>query len=382
MKITDTIKYIGVNDKTLDLFESQYKVPNGISYNSYLIKDEKIVIMDTVDERMSDQWFHNLEIELQESKPDYLVISHLEPDHSGNIEKLAKKYPSMKLIGNMQTFHLLPQFFDIPNWEERKILVKEGDSVSIGLHTLTFYMAPMVHWPEVMVTYEEREKVLFSADAFGKFGTLDIEEDWISEARRYYFGIVGKYGVQVQALLKKLVNIEIHTICPLHGPILRENLAYYIHLYDLWSHYLPEDEGVLIACASIHGNTLKIAQQIRHKLIQENKTVVLSDLTRDDMSKAIENAFRYNKVILLASSYNAGVFPPMESFLNELKGRNYQNRMMAIIENGTWAPSAAKEMKYTIEGMKNIDLYENIITIRTRASRENWNEIDKLIKKW
>ncbi|MCI9287813.1 MAG: FprA family A-type flavoprotein, partial [Clostridia bacterium] len=320
VKISDSIKYIGVDDKTIDLFESQYVVPNGISYNSYLIKDEKNVVMDTVDKRATEEWVKNLSDALEGEALDYLVVSHMEPDHAYNIELLSKKYPEMKIVGNDKTFAYMRQFFNIDNLEERKIIVKEGDTLNVGNHTLKFIMAPMVHWPEVMVTYEESEKILFTADGFGKFGALDTEEDWACEARRYYFNIVGKYGAQVQMLLKKAATLDIKTICPLHGPILKENLEYYIGKYDIWSSYKPEDDGVFIAYASIHGNTADAARKMA-KLLEENgaKKVAISDLTRDDMAEAIEDAFRYDKIILAASSYNAEVFPPMEQFLNHLK---------------------------------------------------------------
>ena len=377
--ITESIKYIGVNDKNLDLFESQYIVPNGMSYNSYIIKDEKNVVMDTVDKRATNKWLENLENELEGEKVDYLVISHLEPDHSSNIKLLCEKYPEMKLIGNDKTFEFLPQFFDIPNLEERKVIVKENDSISIGKHVLKFYMAPMVHWPEVMVTYEETEKILFSADAFGKFGTLDADEEWLCEARRYYFNIVGKYGVQVQALLKKAANLDIKTICPLHGPILKENLSYYLEKYEIWSKYEPEDDGVFIAYASIHGNTAEVAS-VLEEIVKEKgaKKVAIADLSRDDMAECIEDAFRYDKIVLAASSYNGSVFPPMEQYLRLIKEKNYQNRKIAIIENGTWAPSATKTMLNIINGMKDITIIEPKITIRTTLKDENVEELKNL----
>lgn len=377
--ITKNIQYIGVNDKDLDLFESQYVIPNGISYNSYLIKDEKNVVMDTVDKRKTQEWLENLEKALQGEKVDYLVISHLEPDHSSNIALLCEKYPHMKLIGNSKTFAFLPQFFDIPNLAERKIEVKEGDAISTGNHLLKFYMAPMVHWPEVMVTYEEKNKILFTADGFGKFGALDVEEEWDCEARRYYFNIVGKYGGQVQALLKKVANLDVQMICPLHGPILKENLAYYINKYDIWSKYEPEEDGVFIAYASIYGNTAEVAKKLVEKLKEKGaKKVVLSDLAREDMAECIEDAFRYDKIVLAASSYNAGVFPPMEQFLRLLKAKNYQNRKIAIIENGTWAPSAAKTMLEIIDGMKNITILQPQITIKTTANQDTRQELETL----
>lgn len=377
--VTDTIKFIGVNDYDIRLFESQYVVPNGMSYNSYLIDDEKIVIMDTVDKRATDEWVKNLERELNGRTPDYLVISHLEPDHAYNIKLVADKYPNMKLVGNAMTFKLLPQFFDIKELEGRKVIVKEGDEVNIGKHTLQFFMAPMVHWPEVMVTYDKLDKVLFSADGFGKFGTIDTDEDWACEARRYYFNIVGKYGAQVQALLKKAATLDIQTICPLHGPILKENLGYYIGKYDVWSSYTPEDDGVLVAYASIHGNTEDAAKKMAEILEEKGaKKVVLSNLVTDDMAEIIEDAFRYDKVILAAASYNAEVFPPMEQFLSHLRGKNYQNRKIGLIENGTWAPSAAKCMKEFIDGMKDITLCQKIVTIKSVMNKENIAEMEEL----
>lgn len=377
--VTDTIKFIGVNDYNIRLFESQYVVPNGMSYNSYLIDDEKIVIMDTVDKRATDEWVKNLEKELNGRNPDYLVISHLEPDHAYNIKLVADKYPNMKLIGNAMTFKLLPQFFDIEELEGRKIVVKEGDEVNTGKHTLQFFMAPMVHWPEVMVTYDKLDKVLFAADGFGKFGTIDTDEDWACEARRYYFNIVGKYGEQVQALLKKAATLDIQTICPLHGPILKENLGYYIGKYDVWSSYTPEDDGVLVAYASIHGNTEDAAKRMAEILEEKGaKKVVLSNLVTDDMAEIIEDAFRYDKVILAAASYNSEVFPPMEQFLSHLRGKNYRNRKIGLIENGTWAPSAAKCMKEFIDGMKDITLCEKTVTIKSVMNKENIEEMGKL----
>ncbi len=381
VKISDSIKYIGVDDKTIDLFESQYVVPNGISYNSYLIKDEKNVVMDTVDKRATEEWVKNLSDALEGEALDYLVVSHMEPDHAYNIELLSKKYPEMKIVGNDKTFAYMRQFFNIDNLEERKIIVKEGDTLNVGNHTLKFIMAPMVHWPEVMVTYEESEKILFTADGFGKFGALDTEEDWACEARRYYFNIVGKYGAQVQMLLKKAATLDIKTICPLHGPILKENLEYYIGKYDIWSSYKPEDDGVFIAYASIHGNTADAARKMA-KLLEENgaKKVAISDLTRDDMAEAIEDAFRYDKIILAASSYNAEVFPPMEQFLNHLKSKNYQNRKVGIIENGTWAPSAARTMKDILSKMKNITICEKTVTIMSKMNEESITNMEELAK--
>lgn len=379
INITEQIKYIGVDDKTIDLFEGQYVVPNGISYNSYLIKDEKNVIMDTVDKRATEEWFKKLEKELENEKPDYLVVSHMEPDHAANIQKLTEKYPNMKIIGNEKTFTFIQQFFDIQKLEERKIVVKEGDTISTGKHTLQFFMAPMVHWPEVMVTYEQTEKILFTADGFGKFGTLDTDEEWTCEARRYYFNIVGKYGAQVQQLLKKAANLEIKTICPLHGPILKENLDFYIQKYDIWSKYEPEDEGVLIAYASIYGNTKEAAQEMVSILKEKGvEKIAITDLARDDMAEAIEDAFRYDKMILAASSYNMGVFPFMEQFLHHLQGKHFQNRKVGIIENGTWAPSAGKCMKEILEKMKNIEICPTVVTIRSKMNEQNKKEMQQL----
>jgi len=377
-KVTDSIKYIGVNDKDLDLFESQYIIPNGISYNSYIIKDEKIVVMDTIEKRKQEEWWNNLEKELNGKQIDYLVVSHLEPDHSSSIKRLAEKYPNMKIVGNALTFKMLPQFFEI-DLSDRQVIVKEGDTLNIGKHTLKFYMAPMVHWPEVIVTYEETEKILFTADAFGKFGSLDVKEDWTCEARRYYFNIVGKYGMQVQALLKKLANLEIQTICPLHGPILKENLSYYINKYDIWSSYKPEDEGILIAYNSIHGNTKKAVERLEEILIEAGaKKVITSDLAREDMAEVIEDAFRYDKMILACPTYDAGLFPYMEKFLRHLKHKNYQNRTVAIIENGSWAPAAAKNMKELLEQMKDITIIEPIVHIKTTMSQENEEQMKEL----
>ena len=377
-EILDSIYYIGVDDKEIRLFESQYHVPNGISYNSYLIKDEKNVVMDTVDRRATSTWLENLERELNGETIDYLVISHLEPDHAYNIGLIAEKYPNMKLIGNAITFNMLPNFFDI-DLTDRKVVVKEGDTINIGKHTLQFFMAPMVHWPEVMVTYEQTEKILFSADGFGKFGTLDTDEDWDCEARRYYFGIVGKYGKQVQELLKKATTLDIKMICPLHGPILKENLGHYIGQYDTWSSYKPESEGVFIACASIHGNTYKAAEKLAEILKEKGaKKVVLTDLAREDMAEAIEDAFRYGKIILAAASYNAGVFTPMEQFLYHLKERNYQNRKIGIMQNGSWAPSAEKSIKEILKDMKDIDIIDETVTIKSTMKEQDIANIEKL----
>ena len=379
--ISNDIIYIGADDKEIDLFENQYNVPNGISYNSYLIKDEKIAVMDTIDKRKTEEWINNLENALDGKSPDYLVISHLEPDHAYNIEYLSKKYPEMKLVGNDKTFAFIPQFFNIPNLEKRKIVVKEGDTLSLGKHTLKFFMAPMVHWPEVMVEYEEYEKILFSADAFGKFGSLDTDEPWDDEARRYYINIVGKYGLQVQTLLKKASTLDIKTICPLHGPILKDNLEYYINKYDVWSSYKPEEDGIFIACSSIHGNTFE-ACKILKDILEKNgaKKVILSDLSRTDMAESVANAFRYSRIIFASSSYNFGVFTPMKHLLMHLQERNFQNRTVGIIENGTWAPTAGKCMQDILVAMKNINIIDPIVTIRSRLNEESKLKLEELSK--
>ena len=361
---SESVKYIGVNDKELDLFESQYVVPNGVSYNSYVILDDKIAVMDTVDERKTDEWFANLEKELAGRTPDYLVISHLEPDHSANIKRFTEKYPGAALVASAKAFAMLPQFFDIEDSVE-KISVKEGDTLSLGSHELTFIMAPMVHWPEVMVEYEKSEKILFSADGFGKFGALDVEEDWACEARRYYFNIVGKYGGPVQTLLKKAAALDIKTICPLHGPILTENLEYYIDLYNTWSSYQPEKDGVFIACASIYGNTKNAALKLKELLEAKGVQVAFSDITREDLAETVEDAFKYSKTVFAASSYDGGVFPPMETLLCHLKAKAFQNRTVGIIENGSWAPCAVRTMKAALEGMKNISVCENTVTVKS-----------------
>lgn len=377
VKISDSIVYIGVDDKDIDLFESQYEVPNGVSYNSYLILDEKIAVMDTADMRVSDKWFENLEKALNGAVPDYLIVSHLEPDHAGNIKKAADKYPEMKIVVNSKSETMLPQFFEIS--ADRLLSVKEGDELSLGSHTLQFFMAPMVHWPEVMVEYEKSEKILFSADGFGKFGALDTDEDWACEARRYYFNIVGKYGAQVQALLKKASALDIQTICPLHGPILKENLEYYIGKYITWSSYEPEDKGILIAYASIHGNTAKAAKKLKEILESKGaEKVAITDLARDDMAEAIEDAFRYDRMILAAASYDAGVFPCMEDFLHHLKSKAYQKRTVGLLENGSWAPSAARTMKAVVEQMKNVSIVEPVVTIKSTMKDSDIENMEKL----
>lgn len=379
MIISKDIIYIGADDKETKLFEGQYVLENGMSYNSYLIKDEKNVILDTIDQNVTELWMENLEKSLNGEKPDYLIVSHMEPDHAYNIGKLIEKYPDMKIVGNQITFNMISKFFRDIDLSNKKFVVMEGDILDIGKHKLQFFMAPMVHWPEVMVTYEQTEKILFSADGFGKFGAIEAKEDWDCEARRYYFGIVGKYGMQVQALLNKVSNLEIKMICPLHGPILKENLKYYIDKYKTWSSYEPEDEGIYIACASIHGNTLKAGKKMEEICKSYgNKKVVLADLTKTDWAEAVEDAFRYSNLIVMASSYNAGLFPPMKQFLEHLKERNYQKRTVAIIENGSWAPSAGRCMKQIIEEMKDIKIIEPIITIKSTMDEENVEQMKEL----
>ena len=381
MKISEDITWIGASDNDLKLFESQYVLEHGMSYNSYLIKDEKNVVLDTIDENVTDVWKDNLSKALEGEKPDYLIISHMEPDHAYNIGVLAKEYPDMKLVGNQMTFNMLTNFFSDIDLSSRKVIVTEGDVLDIGKHKLQFFMAPMVHWPEVMVTYEQTEKILFSADGFGKFGSLDHDEEWDCEARRYYFGIVGKYGVQVQALLKKAATLDIKMICPLHGPILKENLSYYINKYDVWSKYEPEEEGIFIATASIYGNTLNAAKEMKDILEKKGaKKVVVSDLAREDWAEAVEDAFKYSKLIVASSSYNMEIFPPMEHFLHHLKDRNYQNRRVGIIENGSWAPSAGKCMKNILQEMKDIDIIGDTITIKSRMTDKNEQEFKILAK--
>lgn len=382
MKVTisDAVKFIGVDDKTIDLFESQYVVPEGVSYNSYLILDEKVALMDTVDVRGMKEWEKNLTETLAGRKVDYLVIQHLEPDHAGSIGRLLELYPDVTLVGNAKTFAMLPQFFDIdPN--VKKLTVAEGDTLSLGNHTLTFVMAPMVHWPEVMVTYESTEKILFSADGFGKFGALDSEDEegWSCEARRYYFNIVGKYGAPVQALLKKAANLDIQTICPLHGPVLKENLGYYIGLYDTWSSYRPEDKGVLVAYASIHGNTAKAAEKFAEMLRAKGvEKVVVSDLAREDMAEVIEDAFRYDRMVVVGASYDGGVFPCMQDFLHHLQSKAYQNRTVGIIENGSWGPTAGRTMKAILETMKNVTIVDPMVTIKSAMKESDMPALEAL----
>ena len=375
--ISDTIRYVGVDDKEIDLFESQYIVPDGISYNSYVILDEKVALMDTVDKRGMQQWEKNLLAALDGRSVDYLVISHMEPDHAGSIQRMVELFPDVTLVGNAKTFAMLPQFFDLPDCGT--LTVKENDTLSLGAHTLHFIMAPMVHWPEVMVTYESSEKILFSADGFGKFGALDTDEDWACEARRYYFNIVGKYGAPVQTLLKKASALDIQMICPLHGPVLKENLEYYLGLYNTWSSYEPESEGVLVAYASIHGNTAQAAKKLAEILEKKGaKKVVVSDLAREDMAEVIEDAFRYDKMILAAASYDGGVFPCMEDFLHHLKSKAYQKRTVGVVENGSWAPTAAKAMKGIVEGLKEVEIVEPVVTIRSAMKETDIPELEKL----
>lgn len=377
--ISDSIVYVGVDDTTIDLFESQYVVPEGVSYNSYIIFDEKIAVMDTVDPRGTEEWLANVKKALDGKSPDYLVVQHLEPDHAGSIKALTDLYPDMKLVGNAKTFPMIHQFFEIDLPDEKMVVVKEGDTLSLGTHTLQFFMAPMVHWPEVMVTYEQSSKILFSADGFGTFGALSSDEEWLCEARRYYINIVGKYGAQVQALLKKASTLDIQMICPLHGPILKEDLGFYIGKYLTWSSYEPEEDGVVIACASIHGNTAKAAKQFAEILNQKGaKNVVFFDLARDDMAAAIENAYRYDKLVLAAASYDGGVFPCMEDFLNHLRSKNFQKRKVAYIQNGSWAPSAGKVMQSLISQMKNITEIEPMVTVRSTVKPETIAQMEAL----
>ena len=378
-EIGKNIYYVGVEDKTIDLFESQYIVPKGITYNSYIIKDKKNLIVDTVDSRKTDEWIEKVENVLNGENLDYLIVSHLEPDHSGSIDALLSKYPEMKLVGNTKTFAFIPQFIK-SDIENRKVLVAEGEELNIGEHTFKFIMAPMVHWPEVMVEYEKKEKILFSADAFGTFGILEDEKNWYEDAGRYYFNIVGKYGVQVQALLNKAKSLDIREICPLHGPILKENLEKYINLYDKWSKYEPEEEGITIAYTSIHGNTKKIAEYAAKNLIDRGQKVAIYDLARENLSYAIADAFKYSKLLVLSATYNMQLFPPMQSFLSQLQGKNYQNRKIAIIENGSWAPNAANCIKDILEKMKDITIYEPIVTVRTTLNEESKEKLEILLE--
>ena len=377
---SENIKYIGVDDRDIDLFEGQYVVPEGMAYNSYVIVDEKIAVTDTVDAHKVGEWLTNLEVALAGRKPDYLVIHHLEPDHAGGIADFVAKYPETTLVASAKAFALLPQFMALPE-SVKKQAVKEGDTLALGSHTLQFIGAPMVHWPEVLFSYEQSEKVLFAADAFGKFGVYDADlDDWACEARRYYFNIVGKYGNQVQAVLKKAAALDIKTICPLHGPVLTENLGYYIDKYNTWSSYVPEDKGVLVAYASIYGGTKKAAEKLAEKLAAAGvEKVVVSDLARSDMAEVIEDAFRYDRMVVAAPTYDAGLFPVMEDFLNHLKAKNYSNRKVGVVENGTWAPMAAKKMTEILATLKNVTLAETVVTVKSTLSAESEAAMDKLV---
>lgn len=382
MTITDSIRYVGVQDNDIDLFESQYVVPEGISYNSYVIMDEKITVMDTVDQRATDEWLSNLKEVLGDKSVDYLVVSHLEPDHAGNVQKLAELYPDMKLIGNAKTFAMMKQFFTL-NLDERSVVVKEGDTVNIGTHTLQFFMAPMVHWPEVMVTYETSEKVLFAADGFGKFGAAEVTEDWDVEARRYYLNICGKYGAQVQALLKKAAGLDIAMIAPLHGPVLKENLGMYLDYYQKWSTYEPEMDGVLVAYASIHGNTKKAAFAMEEELHNAGvDNVKVIDLSRTDLSWAVNDAFYYSKLIFACATYDGGLFPCMEDYLHHLKAKGFQKRTIGLMENGSWAPMAAKHMRAILDTMKNQTVVEPVVSIKSTMSEENKVQMKELAKQF
>ena len=378
MEVTKDIIYIGVNDHKVDLFEGQYVVPNGMAYNSYVILDEKTAVMDTVDAHFGEEWLANLEQALGGRKPDYLVVQHMEPDHSANIAKFAEKYHEAQIVGNAKTFTMVKNFFGT-DYADRRVVVKDGESLSLGAHELTFVFAPMVHWPEVMVTYDAKDKVLFSADGFGKFGALDVEEDWACEARRYYFGIVGKYGMQVQNLLKKAAALDIQIICPLHGPVLTENLGYYIGLYDTWSAYKPESEGVFVAYASVYGNTKAAAELLAEKLREKGcPKVTVADLAREDMAECVEDAFRYDTVVLASCTYNGGVFPPMREFILDLTERGYRNRRVALIENGSWAATAAKVMEKMLEGSKDITFAENRVSIKSALDAASTAQVEAL----
>lgn len=378
MNITSDIRYIGVNDHNIDLFEGQYIVPNGMAYNSYVIIDEKIAVMDTVDKNFKDEWLKNLSDALSGRTPDYLIVQHMEPDHSANIAEFMKLYPNAAVVASAKAFAMMKNFFGT-DFADRKITAGEGDTLELGSHTLTFITAPMVHWPEVIVTYDNTDKVLFSADGFGKFGALDADEDWACEARRYYFGIVGKYGMPVQTLLKKAAKLDIQTICPLHGPILTENLDYYLGLYNTWSSYNVESSGIVIAYTSVYGNTKAAAELLAEKLTEKGcPKVTLTDLARCDMAEAVEDAFRYDRLVLATTTYNGDVFPFMKEFINQLTERNYQNRTVAFIENGSWAPTAAKVMQKMLENSKNITFAENNVQIKSALSDESRAQIDKL----
>ncbi len=377
MYITDDIRYVGVNDHDVDLFEGQYTVPAGMAYNSYVILDEKIAVMDTVDARFGAQWLENIRAVLGEKTPDYLIVQHMEPDHSANILTFMQAYPKAVVVSSAKAFAMMAQFFGT-DLAESRVVVGEGDTLTLGKHTLTFVTAPMVHWPEVIVTYDSCDKVLFSADGFGKFGALDVQKDWACEARRYYIGIVGKYGQPVQTLLKKAAALDIAIICPLHGPVLTENLGYYVNLYNTWSSYVPEEEGVVIAYTSVYGNTKKAVELLEKKLLEKGCKVTVSDLARCDMAEAVEDAFRYSKLVLATTTYNGDVFPYMHSFLHHLTERNFQNRTVAFVENGSWAPTAAKVMKKTLEGCKALTFAENTVTIRSAMNDQNRAQLEAL----
>ena len=377
-QLTSEIYYIGVDDKNLDLFEGQYIVPNGIAYNSYVIKDAKIAVIDTADKRVTDEWFANLKAVLGGRNPDYLVVLHMEPDHAANIAKFMTAYPEAKMVSGAKSFTLLEQFFEDLDVTNRKVEVKEGDVLDLGEHKLSFIAAPMVHWPEVMFAYDKKDKVLFSADAFGKFGTLDTDEDWACEARRYYFNIVGKYGVQVQNVLKKAANLDIQKIFPLHGPMLSENLDYYLNKYNIWSSYEPEDKGIFIAYASIYGHTKAVVLKLKEILEAKGEKVAITDLAREDMAEAVEDAFRYDRLVLASSTHDAGMMPQMENFIAQLRDKNYQNRQVGFIENGSWAPMAAKKMCEALEGCKNLTFCENKITIKSAMKKADLAQLEKL----
>lgn len=379
-KVTEDIIYVGVNDHEVDLFEGQYDVPNGMAYNSYVVLDEKVAVFDTVDAHFKDEWLANLEEVFEGRTPDYLIVQHMEPDHAANIANFAEKYPEAKIVGNAKTFPMMKQFFGT-DFADRQVIVKEGETLSTGKHNLTFVMAPMVHWPEVMMTYDTTDKIFFSADAFGKFGALDVEEEWDCEARRYYIGIVGKYGPMVQKLFGKVGSLEIKAICPLHGPVLTENLEHYLNLYNIWSSYQVETEGTVIAYTSVYGNTKKAVELLAEKLKEEGcPKVVVTDLARDDMAEAVEDAFRYGKLILATTTYNGDIFPFMKEFINHLTERNYQNRMIGFVENGSWTPMAAKIMKAAFETSKNITFADTTVTIRSAVDETSEAQIAALAK--
>ena len=378
MHISNDIKYIGVNDHELDLFEGQYDVPNGMAYNSYAIIDEKIAIMDSVDKNFGAEWMEKIEKALSGRKPDYLIVQHMEPDHSANITTFMDAYPEAVVVASAKAFAMMKAFFGV-DYAQRRLIVKDGDTLSLGSHELTFVAAPMVHWPEVIVTYDTKDKVLFSADAFGKFGALDVEEDWACEARRYYFGIVGKYGAQVQALLKKAAALDIATICPLHGPVLSENLGYYLNLYNIWSSYGVESEGVVIAYTSVYGNTKAAVELLKEKLLEKGcAKVAMTDLAREDMAEAVEDAFRYGKLVLATTTYNGDIFPFMREFIHDLVERGYKNRTIGLIENGSWAPVAAKVMRGMLEGCKNLTFLDTTVKIMSAMSEENKAQLDAM----